>query len=258
MDNSDRGNASSTYQRTNLSKSEILINHRSVLSSFGVNTKDDDIDLPSLYWIPKLHKDPYKQRFIAGSSSCSTKPLSKLLTSILTTVKEGLKKYCNSIYSHSGINQMWILKNSKELLDNLQSHSLNFIHSIKTYDFSTLYTTIPHTKLKTRLSELIKNAFRCKNGKKRFEYIVVGHKSTYFVTNTSNAKNKYTEDDIVRILEFLIDNIFVECGGVIFQQVIGIPMGTNCAPLLADLFLYSYEAEFIQTLIKSGKRHLAK
>ena len=34
-------------------------------------------------------------------------------------------------------------------------------------------------------------------------------------------------------------------------------MGTNCAPLLADLFLYSYEAEIIQTLIKSGKRHLA-
>ena len=150
LDNSDRGNASSTYQRTNLSKSEILINHRSVLSSFGVNTKDDDIDLPSLYWIPKLHKDPYKQRFIAGSSRCSTKPLSKLLTSILTAVKEGLKKYCNSIYSHSGINQMWILKNSKELLDNLQSHSLNSIHSIKTYDFSTLYTTIPHTKLKAR------------------------------------------------------------------------------------------------------------
>ena len=105
---------------------------------------------------------------------------------------------------------------------------------------------------------MIKNAFRCKNEKKRFEYIVVGHNSTYFVTNTSNAKNKYTEDDIVRMLDFLIDNIFVECGGVIFQQVIGIPMGTNCAPLLADLFLYSYEAEFIQTLIKSGKRHLAK
>ena len=201
MDNSDNGNASSTYQRTNLLKSEILINHRSVLSSFGVNTalralyvgstskfsleqchdiisttfqrcsnvrcplgKDDDIDLPSLYRIPKLHKDPYKQRFIAGSS-CSTKPLSKILTSILTAVKEGLKKYCDVIYSHSGINQMWILKNSKELLDNLQSHSLISIHSIKTYDLSTLYTTIPHTKLKSRLSELIKIAFRCKNGK---------------------------------------------------------------------------------------------
>ena len=52
LDDSDNRNASSTYQRTNLTKSEILINHRSVLSSFGVNTKDDDIDLPSLYWIP--------------------------------------------------------------------------------------------------------------------------------------------------------------------------------------------------------------
>jgi hypothetical protein len=38
------------------------------------------------------------------------------------------------------------------------------------------------------------------------------------------------------MLEFLIDNIFVFFGGTLFQQVIGIPMGTNCAPLLADLF----------------------
>ena len=87
---------------------------------------------------------------------------------------------------------------------------------------------------------------------------MVGHNSTYFVKNSFNAKDKYREDDIVRMMDFLIDNIFVECGGVIFQQVIGIPMGTNFAPLLPDLFLYSCEAEFIQTLIKSGKRHLSK
>jgi hypothetical protein len=45
------------------------------------------------------------------------------------------------------------------------------------------------------------------------------------------------------MLEFLIDNIFVSFGGTLFQQVVGIPMGTNCAPLLADLFLYSYESD---------------
>ena len=123
---------------------------------------------------------------------------------------------------------MWIPENPKELLDNLQFHSLISINNIKTYDFSTtLYTTIPHTKLKAILSELITNASKCKNGKKRYEYIVVSHTSPYFVKNTSNEKNKYTEDDIVRMLDFLNDNIFVECGGVIFQQVIGIPMGTN-------------------------------
>ena len=39
--------------------------------------------------------------------------------------------------------------------------------------------------------------------------------------------------------------------------MIGIPMGTNCAPLLADLFLYSYESEFLDGLIKNGKRYVA-
>ena len=43
------------------------------------------------------------------------------------------------------------------------------------------------------------------------------------------------------MLNWLIDNIYVVFGGQVFQQIIGIPMGTNCAPLLADLFLYSYE-----------------
>ena len=50
----------STYQRTNFTKEEFLINHRSDLSYFGINTLDDDADLPSLYWIPKYHKDPYE------------------------------------------------------------------------------------------------------------------------------------------------------------------------------------------------------
>jgi hypothetical protein len=48
----------------------------------------------------------------------------------------------------------------------------------------------------------------------------------------------------ISMLEFLIDNIFVSIGGTLFQQVVGIHMGTNCAPLLADLFIYSYESEF--------------
>ena len=51
----------------------------------------------------------------------------------------------------------------------------------------------------------------------------------------------YTADNICKMIEFLIDNIFVQFEGRLFCQAIGIPMGTNCAPLLADLFLYSYE-----------------
>jgi hypothetical protein len=60
------------------------------------------------------------------------------------------------------------------------------------------------------------------------------------------------------MLEFLIDNIFVMFGGRVFQQTVGIPMGTNCAPLLADLFLYLYEADFIQGLLKKNEKKLAR
>ena len=45
----------------------------------------------------------------------------------------------------------------------------------------------------------------------------------------------YTADNICKMIEFLFDNIFVQFGGCLFRQVIEIPMGTNCAPLLADL-----------------------
>ena len=54
------------------------------------------------------------------------------------------------------------------------------------------------------------------------------------------------------------DNIFVSFGGTLYQQVVGIPMGTNCAPLLTDLFLYSYESEFLQKLVKDKKIHEAR
>ena len=57
---------------------------------FGVKAKENQDKVPTLYWLPKLHKKPYKARFIANSSSCTTTELSNLLTSCLTAVKNML------------------------------------------------------------------------------------------------------------------------------------------------------------------------
>jgi hypothetical protein len=56
------------------------------------------------------------------------------------------------------------------------------------------------------------------------------------------SNNKYKQDEIIQMLDFLIDKIFVLFCGRVFQQTIGIPMGTKCASLLADLFLHDYQA----------------
>ena len=73
---------------------------------------------------------------------------------------------------------MWILKNFKQLLDNIQTNYITTHNSIKTFDFSTLYTTIPQDELKSRLTAIVHQAFCFKNGKKRYEYIVVNYNST--------------------------------------------------------------------------------
>ena len=108
------------------------------------------------------------------------------------------------------------------------------------------------------MNNIINNAFKHKNGATRYTHIKVGRDKSYFTSDPLNGDNKYTANDICKITEFFVDNIYVTFGGQLFRQMIGIPMGTNCAPLLADLFLYSNENKFLDKLIKEGKRKLAR
>ena len=48
-------------------------------------------------------------------------------------------------------------------------------------------------------------------------------------------------------LSYLLDNIYIRFGTKLYRQIVGIPMGTNCAPLVADLFLYCYERDFMDS-----------
>ena len=63
-------------------------------------------------------------------------------------------------------------------------------------------------------------------------------------------------EKVISLLNWLIDNIFVTFGDKVFRQQIGIPMGTDCAPFLANLFLYSYEYEWIDKQRKDNNHHL--
>ena len=77
---------------------------------FAVSVEEGQDKLPTLLWLPKLHKRPYKTWFIANPSFCTTTELSKLLTSCLTAIRKHVIKYCDKVYEISGKNLFWTLK----------------------------------------------------------------------------------------------------------------------------------------------------
>ncbi len=132
-----------------------LRNLESVLSR-----KKDKV--PTMYWLPKMHKTPYKARFIANSSSCTTTKLSVLLTSCLTAIKEHVIRYCEKVFETTGKNLFWSIKNSSDVLKKLKSNNFQAF-CLSTYDFSTLYTSLPHNLIRDKLTSLIEKTFAREN-----------------------------------------------------------------------------------------------
>ena len=131
--------------------------------------------LPQMYWIPELHKKPYKARFIAGSSSCTTTRLSKLITSCLKLVKSHCISYCKTIYDRTSVNAMWIINNSLDVIQMIGRKQFQAT-SVTTWDFSTLYTSIPHEKLKHRIHELLEKTYAVR----RKSFIATDNTSVHF------------------------------------------------------------------------------
>ena len=96
-------NGTNAYEETAIDEKSIVYSHSNeILNKFAVDVKERQDRLPTMYWLPKLHKRPYKARFIANSSSCTTTEISKLLTSCLTAIKAKVIKYCETVYERTG------------------------------------------------------------------------------------------------------------------------------------------------------------
>ena len=113
--------------------------------------------MPKLFWVPKLHKNPFKFRFIAGARFCSTKPLSVLLNKGLNVIKSHFQRYCEAIKKNSGFNLFWSIKSTIEFLNRI--HNVK-VHSLQVFDFSTLYTNLDQNKVLEHLYALFDLIFK--------------------------------------------------------------------------------------------------
>ena len=131
-----------TYELNSTDEKLVINKHcNDIATKFAVGITETQEKLPPFYWLPKLHKRPYKARFIANCSLCTTMSLSKVLTSCLTAIKNHWIKYCGKkTYEREGINYFWSIKNATEILNKLKTKDFQ-ASTISTYNFSTLYTT---------------------------------------------------------------------------------------------------------------------
>ena len=157
------GLPSNTYRLVNNQSKTNIVNSalKDITQQFSLNIPENMKTLPTPYWMPKMHKSPIGARFIIASKQCVVKPLSKNITAAFKLLYKSVEKYHSKCKFYSGINSFWVIQNNKPVIDTLNKLSnRNAAKPVSTYDFSTLYTNIPHDKLIKTLSSVIDFAFK--------------------------------------------------------------------------------------------------
>ena len=183
-----------------------LVNDLPVKFSVCVNEGQDK--LPTMYWLPKLHKRPYKARFIANSSSCTTTELSKLLTSCLTAIKSHVIRYCETVYETSNKNWFWSIKNSGDVLSKLKCKGFRAT-SLSTYDFSTLYTTLPNNLIKEKLLDLIEWTFKRALKNYGSLYLACNDRKAFFTSSDQSRYTLWSCQNVSDAMSYLLDFIYI-------------------------------------------------
>ena len=245
---------SNTYSLDSSSAVDVVNTNIDFCKSFNLEVPDRLKSLPFMYWTPKMHYSPSRARFIVASASCSTKPLSKAVSMIFKKIFKQIENFHRKSTFYKNYNRFWVIENSKPLLECLDklNHGSG-AKSISTFDFSTLYTKLPHDNLIEVLNGLIEFVFnggrRTVDGSRKF--LTVKGKTCFF--SRTKQGMSYTKLEIKSKVIHLITNSYFTVGNFVFRQSIGIPMGIDPAPFWANLYLYHYESSFVTSLSKTDK-----
>ena len=155
----------------------------------------------------------------------------------------------------SGVNTFWVVQNNKPVTQSIKKlNTRNQAFSISTFDFSTLYTKIPHNKLIKVLHSLIDFCFDGGENK----YIGINKYGAKWIKDAERYKSYFDKQGIKNAVSYLLDNCFFTVGTKLLRQIIGIPMGSDPAPFFANLFLYHYERKWMLQLKKKDIRRARK
>ena len=215
---------------------------------FGIdNIPIENHRLPYRYWMPKMHENPIKARFIIASPKSSIKPLASTITSIFRLFFRQIQTYNDKCRFLTGVNTFWVVQNNKPVIDAMNGlNKRRKTTSVSTFDFSNLYTKLPH-KLLMVVNSLIDFCFDGGENK----YFTVKNRGARWVKNTKDNVICLNKQQIKDAVASLLFNCYFTVDPKIFRQITGIPMGSDPAPLFVNLFLYFYESKWMNKLKKN-------
>jgi len=163
----------------------------------------------------------------------------------------------------------WIVENSASIPSLITHCNQNTAPALRdqivmrTYDFSKMYTNIQLDDLKNKLSILIDQLFTFEQSTGRDCFLSVPRddsKESLWKRQTFNdtCNHKCVDaEKLKRWIHYLVDNIYLSFGDdKVLRQRIGIPMGTNCAVFVANLFCFAYEFDFLVQLVDANRLDL--
>ena len=96
--------------------------------------------------------------------------------------------------------------------------------------------------------------------RKKVSFTLLVIRKRFFFTSDNHYKgyNLWSCQNVCDALPFLLDNIYIRFGTNLYRQIVGIPMGTNCAPLVADLLLFCNKRDFMTSLSNDNQADIIK
>ena len=141
-----------------------------------------------------------------------------------------------------------VFRSGMPILNKLKSRGFRATN-LSTYYFSTLYTTLPHNLIKEKRINLIEWTFKREGS----PYIACIERQAFFTSGDTNRYKLWFCRNVCEASIYLLDNICIRFGTKLYRQINGIPMGPNCACLVADLFLFCYERDFMTPSLTLSK-----
>ena len=155
------GSGNETYEKANCGKEEIVDDNREYSERLGYKLTEKEKELPTMYWIPKMHQKPTKHQFIVASKSCSTKQLSTAVSNTFKLIYRQTENFHRYSKFDANYNKFWVIQNTDPVLASLNKiNGKKSAKHISFFDFSTLYTNIPHDKLLEKLNDLVDFSFK--------------------------------------------------------------------------------------------------